>query len=1204
MSESKKPFHEAVAERLIAQLKAGTAPLQRPWAPGEPGGVLPLNPTTGKRYKGINAIHLMSQGRTDHRWMTYRQAAAAGAQVRKGEKGTPVQYWKFSEEQAMRDERGQPVRDGEGTPLKVTVMLERPRVFFATVFNAEQIDGLPPLAHKPPAWDALERAEHILVASGAVIRHGEANRAFYRRATDSIHLPDKGQFPSAAHYYATALHELGHWTGHAVRLDRDLTHPFGSEGYAREELRAEIASMILGDELGIGYDPGQHAAYVGSWIKALEEDPLEIFRAAAEAEKIKDYVMAFEQTQVQAHGQAQEQDAQPLPTVAERTAPQYEAMKAADEAFQAELVRAYGENAAGDRRYQPIHDDPAVHAAADAFKAAADAWRAAVADARQTMAERDPMQQAIPTQEVSMQTGPADVASDVAPDVTQGAADQAAQAVEAEAWTLDQAARGTLPHALASARLAQIDQSLERLDHMQPLNTQNAFWARHALPEDVDALEARIQVAIESLEPLREEARVAAARKAGDMAAFDAAAREAFDIALPHDWNGHVQVQASAEVTFNGATHVVAAADLGVEPQLWSVYAQRGDGGFVFVQDFGRARQAEHLAYRLAVVAANSTDNEHERAAILARAHEDRVRRDPGSTDEDVSAAKAARKAAELSATLHDADLQKRIGELEAQQEQAADRPAQDERTYLAVPYKEKDAAKALGARWDRKEQSWYIPPGVDAAPFAPWAPRATPAPARTAENPGARQTAAQARVYLAVPYGERSAARAAGALWDTAAKSWYAGPKADRERLQRWLPDNVPAQQAPAMSPREEFAEALRAIGAIVTGEHPIMDGAKHRIGVEGDKRGEQAGFYVAHLDGHPAGYIKNNRTGVEMTWKSKGYALDPQEKARWAAEAAEKLAARAQEQERLHEATAQRVVKQMAELVPVIERTPYLRDKGIQAHAGILTDKDRQTTYLPAFDVDGKQWTMQYISQDGTKRFAKDSRKEGCFHPVGGMEALARAPALVISEGYATAATNAEVLRFATVAAFDSGNLAAVAQALHEKFPDKPVLILGDDDRQLELTQGVNAGRVKAQEAAKAVGGAALFPIFAPGENAYPADLAPVTPQSYRAHLRATKALEDAQKDSEGATFTEPQAAALKGAQLSAAQLAALEQMKAHTDFNDLATRSVLGREGVERQVKAEIGRVIREAEVRRERIQAQQSPEQQTRRAARIA
>ncbi|WP_256562624.1 zincin-like metallopeptidase domain-containing protein, partial [Pseudomonas sp. HMSC066A08] len=116
-------------------------------------------------------------------------------------------------------------------------------------------------------------------------------------STDSITLPERNQFPTADNYYATALHELGHWTGHPSRLDRDLAHPFGSEGYAREELRAEIASLMLGERLEIGHDPGQHAAYVGSWIKALKEDPKEIFRAASDAERISGYVMDFEQEQ-------------------------------------------------------------------------------------------------------------------------------------------------------------------------------------------------------------------------------------------------------------------------------------------------------------------------------------------------------------------------------------------------------------------------------------------------------------------------------------------------------------------------------------------------------------------------------------------------------------------------------------------------------------------------------------------------------------------------------------------------------------------------------------------------------------------------------------------------------------------------------------------------------------------------------------------
>lgn len=293
----KKPFHETVAEKLIERLRQGTAPWQRPWRPGNSDGLLPMNPCTGKRYKGINSLHLSSQDFSDPRWLTYKQASAMGAQVRKGQSGTQIQYWKFSDEVTKRDTNGKPVFDANGDPEKTSVKLERPRVFFATVFNAEQIDGLPVLAvSPPPTWASVDRAEAILKASGAVIFHSEANKAFYRTDTDSIHLPSKDQFKSAEAYYATALHELGHWTGHETRLDRDLSSPYGKAGYAKEELRAEIASMILGETLQLGNDPERHASYVSAWIKILQDDPLEVFRAAADAEKIHDFVLGFEQS--------------------------------------------------------------------------------------------------------------------------------------------------------------------------------------------------------------------------------------------------------------------------------------------------------------------------------------------------------------------------------------------------------------------------------------------------------------------------------------------------------------------------------------------------------------------------------------------------------------------------------------------------------------------------------------------------------------------------------------------------------------------------------------------------------------------------------------------------------------------------------------------------------------------------------------------
>ncbi|WP_322075499.1 zincin-like metallopeptidase domain-containing protein [Burkholderia cenocepacia] len=973
--EPKKPFYETVAEGLIEQLKSGTAPWQRPWEPGEPGSHLPMNPTTGKRYKGINAIHLMGQGRTDSRWLTYKQAAAAGAQVRRGEKGTAVQYWKFTEQQAKTDENGRPVLDAKGQQVMEEVKLERPRVFFATVFNAEQIDGLPPIQRKEQTWDAIERAERILQASGAVIHHGENNRAFYRPSTDSIHLPDKGQFPSADNYYATALHELGHWTGHADRLARDLAHPFGSEGYAKEELRAEISSMILGDELGIGHDPGQHAAYVGSWIKALQEDPLEIFRAAAEAEKIQEYVLAFEQKQVQEQGQAQQH-----------------------------------------------------------------------------------------TTEASMQQPI-----------------QRPALAPADAHIVD---------ALRAAR------------------------ALHSAGDQAGIID------------------VSEADPAGAV------------IAMPGDWTGRLQIK--GVIDRDGV--VQWAEDAGVEPEFYGVYAHRADNTFEWLADYVTQQHAEVLADRLAVIDAYAIDNEYEQAVAFARIHEERVRRDPNSTDDAKIEAKEFRKNAEIEAARNDPraraleeagaqDMESSLGQIEGRA-QGQSFP----KTYINVTFKEKNEAKALGARWDGQERSWYVPAGVDPAPFAKWAQGAATTAAdgsqavAPTQSPTQERKPPQGREYLAVPYGERQAAKAAGAEWDKIAKSWYVGPQADAAALERWRPQNVRAQQDPAMTPEQEFADALRSMGAAVNGEHPIMDKKKHRIAAENDKKGEKSIFYVGYLDGHPAGYIKNNRTGLEMKWKSKGYFLDPEQKAAMQAEAAVKLAARAEETAKQQERAAQRVGKQLAELVPIVAPTPYLEAKGIAPQTGVYTDREGQKTYVPAIDAEGKQWTMQYIQEDGTKRFAKESRKEGCFHPIGGLDAIAAAPAIVIGEGYATAAQVSQALGYGTVAAFDSGNLEAVAKSLHEKFPDKPIVIAGDDDQAVKN----NPGKTKAKEAAHAVGGTAFFPIFAPGEQA--------------------------------------------------------GNPKGFTDFNDLAQKSTLGVDGLERQVQAAVGKAIEKHQARAEQQNQQQEQQRE--------
>lgn len=290
----RRPFHEEFAEKIIDHLKAGTAPWQRPWHPGDAVSA-PHNPASGTVYRGMNRVHLALSGYDDPRWMTLRQANDNGLRILPGSKATPVVYFQFTKDQDRLGEDGKPVLGEDGKPQKETVELDKPLMRLAHVFNAEQIDGMPPLELTGQSfeWEPIEKAENILSASGATIKHDQSNRAFYRPMTDSIHLPPRENFEEPGLYYGTALHELGHWTGHGSRMEREFG-PFGSEKYAREELRAEIASWMLGQDIGIPHSPEQHAAYVQSWVKVLEEDPYEIVRACRDAEQIKEYVLGME----------------------------------------------------------------------------------------------------------------------------------------------------------------------------------------------------------------------------------------------------------------------------------------------------------------------------------------------------------------------------------------------------------------------------------------------------------------------------------------------------------------------------------------------------------------------------------------------------------------------------------------------------------------------------------------------------------------------------------------------------------------------------------------------------------------------------------------------------------------------------------------------------------------------------------------------
>jgi antirestriction protein ArdC len=294
-----RDFRQEVTDNIVRMLENGVAPWQKPW---DASASMPMNPTSGRTYRGGNAVHLMAtalqKGYQDPRWMTYKQAADRGWQVRRGEKGAQIEFW---EVKPGKDTSGEaPTNNSDNTRPGRSVNDERARLIHRvyTVFNATQIEGIPayvPKQHTP--FEAEQSGERILASSGAKIAHDRPNGAFYNRAADAIHLPPKDSFKDAPGYYGTALHELAHWTGHPARLNRSTlneSYRFGDTNYAREELRAELASVFLAAERGIPHDPTQHAAYVGSWIKALREDKNEIFRASHDASAATDFLLALE----------------------------------------------------------------------------------------------------------------------------------------------------------------------------------------------------------------------------------------------------------------------------------------------------------------------------------------------------------------------------------------------------------------------------------------------------------------------------------------------------------------------------------------------------------------------------------------------------------------------------------------------------------------------------------------------------------------------------------------------------------------------------------------------------------------------------------------------------------------------------------------------------------------------------------------------
>lgn len=292
----KKDVYERITNQIVAELEQGVRPWLKPWNGEHAAGRItrPLR-SNGVPYRGINILMLwseaVSKGFAAPIWMTFKQALELNAHVRKGETGSLVVY--ASSITRSETDPG----TGEENERDIPFMKGY------TVFNVEQIEGLPAQYYAPatPQLDPVQRiagAESFFASTGAGISHG-GNRAFYSPAYDRIQMPPFEAFRDAQSYYATLAHETTHWTRHESRLNREFGRKrWGDEGYAMEELVAELGAAFLSSDLDLTPEVrDDHASYIASWIKVLKDDKRAIFTAASHAQRAADFLHALQPAQ-------------------------------------------------------------------------------------------------------------------------------------------------------------------------------------------------------------------------------------------------------------------------------------------------------------------------------------------------------------------------------------------------------------------------------------------------------------------------------------------------------------------------------------------------------------------------------------------------------------------------------------------------------------------------------------------------------------------------------------------------------------------------------------------------------------------------------------------------------------------------------------------------------------------------------------------
>lgn len=938
MAEERISYRDRIAGEIIRAIEEGTAPWQKPWEPGEL--VTPFNPVTGKPYRGVNELWLTMQGHADPRWMTYRQALEAGAQVSKGSKAETIEYWQWRERKALTDESGKPLLDEDGNRRYAEILLDRPRVYYASVFNGSQIEGLEPWIAPAPSFDPIERAEAIAAGAGVPVFHDQQDRAFYNALKDEIHLNSRSDFKSAETYYATLLHEVGHATGHERRLDRFFGPP-GAEEYAREELRAEIASYMLGRELGIGFDPGNHAAYAESWLKALKQDKHEIFRAARDAEIIKSWVMEPEKRQAleqaaQARKEAEQTEERAM--TEEPAARVYLSVPFAERGAAREAGARFDGEAK--RWYIPEGADPAQLAQ----------W---AEKPKQAQAERAPA---------------------ASPVLSVGDYEALIQASQ-----LENVPRGLLALERGAREFTKSSEDIRNTFDEEPSFSElGTFLHKNSVTQrDAKTLIERAEIS--------------------------------------SGWF----LKVAERLNLDGTEDLISIA----QTLAWESDLQEGPQRLETVT----WDQAESLRESRKEFADRSKTHAELLSAVAdfygsAIRIPGYVRRSDRTNELIVTVSKAEKN------IFHALDLPAEFTRPGQEHTEAAKISAgltRPKRVFISVPYAEKDHAHALGARWSKRDKSWWITADMDAAPFRRW-----------------MRSAAESRTpdMSAPPHAEfGDFLKAHGLL----------------------------LQGEPVMDGKWHYVP---------------VEGDKSK------RSGSYIGYLPVSENDRAAGLAKNFKDGASAhKWVATGAALTAEQRADLQAQAANIRAQRETDRRQTAEKAARKAFGVWTNLPEgaLPETCPYLAAKGVQGY-GVKVAQNGSLV-VPQRDAEGRFWGVQFCTTEG-KRYLKGNLHVGTMHVIepsgeGTLAAAAGPGPIIIAEGYATSSTIYDETRFPVVVAFDSGNLQLVAEAVRKAYPDRQIIIAADNDHANTL--GVNVGMIAGEKVAQAVGTLWLAPKFDEAEK-----------------------------------------------------------------------------------------------------------------------